>query len=493
MAERVRSLDVLSAIEDERAALFAKEQRALAAVFELLERPPANADRAATSAVEFVALDVAMATGVTQITASRRLEQALHLVHRLPGTLALVESGELTVGQALVLREETATLPAETCAAVEHDVLPTVLGKTSADTRRAVRRSLARLDAKNADERREARRRERRAFVTPKSDGQGLLGVLGSGEDTSRFFDQLTLLARMTFGADDVRTLDQQRADLALSLAGFALAGRHGHGPSLRGYLGLAVEDDPGCSLADTNRLTAAQLATLQAVVVVPVETALGISDNPAELVGYGPITAEHARELLASAELRHATADQATGRLVGLSDQVVRRPRGLPTWPTRHFFDDVVEIDTGPPPPPPPITLQDALLAFVHGPQPLEARLERQHDPGAGLTRFLRLRDVRCHGPGCSQPAHLCDLEHWTRHPFGPTAAVNVAPVSRRCHNAKTYGGWAFTPHPDGSVTWTSPLGRSWVRESRTEPVQLGRLRSLVGVVPPGQRRAAA
>ncbi len=107
----------------------------------------------------------------------------------------------------------------------------------------------------------------------------------------------------------------------------------------------------------------------------------------------------------------------------------------------------------------------------------PAERRVEKRHDPSTGLADLIRLRDTRCVGPGCSQPAHRCDLEHLVPHPQGPTSANNLGPVSRRCHNAKTYGGWTLTPHPDGSVTWTSPDAQQTHRPSRTIPPDLSNL----------------
>ena len=507
---RAAALHSLSELDAHEAMLFARTQQALADFYAFVESEP---ERRGMGAAAFVALELSMELGIAQVTATRRLERALHFTRDLPDTLVMLGDGQLSVAQGLILHEETLGLPTETCRAVEQQVLVGgATRSTPGELRAAVRKALIALDEKNVDERREARRRERRAFVSPRPDGDGFLGVTGPAEATSRFFAELTTLCHLTFGSDDVRTLDQQRSDLALSLTGFALAARSGHGPSLRHHLGLRVEAEGGCSLAHLNHLTAAQLAKVHTVVLVPVETALGLSSNPAELVGYGPITAEHARELMVAAELRHGVVDRATGRLIGLSDQRVSPPAGL-TWPTRHVLRDVsdrVQVDTGghhlrsrggPPPRRPArpgprpgtrnpsLTLQDQLLAMLRAPQPVWTGEEPRHDPSRRLVEFLLRRDTRCSGPGCSMPASRCDLDHWVEHPLGATAAWNLGPLSRRCHNAKTHGGWSLTPHPDGSVTWTSPFGQSWTRPSRTRPVDLTRLVSPVGLVPPTQR----
>ncbi|MGZ6804183.1 MAG: HNH endonuclease signature motif containing protein [Mycobacteriales bacterium] len=425
-------------------------------------------------------------------------------------------------------------------------MLPQVLGLTAGETRRLVKQALVRLDAQAGEDRRAQQHRERRAFVSPKPDGRAFVGVHGSAEAATGFWDALTLLATLTFGADDPRTLDQQRADLALSLPGFALSSRRGHGPSLRNFLGLPdVEHGEGaCALARRNDLTPSQQRRTQAVVLVPVQTGLGLADEPAELVGYGPVSAPHARELLAAAELRQACVDLTTGRLVALSDEVVRPPRWAGRyWPSAHPALDPVDLDgyehrigdgggdddagdvsrdgsaggglpgggpcggrppgpgsegraqhgNRPPPgltaPRPPITLHDALLRMVDTPLPAEARQEDRHDPTPGLADLVRFRDPRCIGPGCSAPSRRCDLEHWDPWPTGTTSAANLGPASRRCHNAKTFGGWSYTPHPDGRVTWTTTWGRTFVKRSSTRPVDLRALRPRQVEAPPHQR----
>jgi hypothetical protein len=533
------SLERLSELEVADAVLFAQRQQALCDVEDVCRAQPAS-----EHALEFLALDVALACGIAQSTATHRLASARHLVSDLPGTFALLLRGELRVGQGLVLMEETRALSAEVCAAVEQSVLRKLDGLSTGDTRRLVKRTVVRVDAEASEQRREAQHRQRRAFVSPKPDGRAFVGIDGSAEQTLGFWEHLTLLAKVTFGSDDPRTLDQQRADLALSLPGFALAARHGHGPSLRGYLGLA-EDKPAqpCSLSQGSGLTPSQQRRLQAVILVPVETALGMSDAPADLVGYGPISGPHARDLLVAAELRQACTDLTTGRLLALSDTVVRPPRETGhRWGSAHYpqaDEQVYEADlphhghghghshshgdrhskgslafcrdrTDPlqawaealprPPEPqepptspgPPFLLLDALLQMTSHALPLEDRVEPRHDPSRWLTDVVVLRDTRCVGPGCSLPARACDLDHWTPFPAGPTSAANLGPASRRCHNAKTYGGWILTPHPDGRITWTSPQGTSHTRPSRTTGADLSALHAPAKQIPPHQRRAA-
>ncbi|MGZ6793813.1 MAG: HNH endonuclease signature motif containing protein [Mycobacteriales bacterium] len=250
----------------------------------------------------------------------------------------------------------------------------------------------------------------------------------------------------------------------------------------------------------------------MQAVVLVPVQTGLGLSDEPAELVGFGPVSAEHARDLLAAAELRKACVGLTTGRMVALSDERVRSPVWSGRWwASAHPPTGLVEVlpdgsphEPGPPKgpsggrpprpgpprrPPSSVPLLDALLEMVRAPLPVESRVESRHDPSPGLADLVRFRDPRCVGPGCSTPSRRCDLDHVTPWPEGATSADNLLPASRRCHNAKTFGGWSYTAHPDGSVTWTTPWGATAYKPSRSRPVDLRDLRPRPVAPPPHQR----
>ena len=241
-----------------------------------------------------------------------------------------------------------------------------------------------------------------------------------------------------------------------------------------RGETGLR---EPGCAPSTRRKRQRA----VQAVILVPVETALDLSDHAAELLGYGPISGAHARELLATAELRKACTDRHTGRMLSLDPPEPepgpeREPDagpgpGEPPGPSSPPPTPKTPRAHRPAPEPDPalkhitiptdVLLDLRLIELALRPSTLMDQTEPQHDPSAPLADLIRLRDTRCTGPGCATPSHLCDLEHATPYPTGPTSADNVGPVSRRCHNAKTHGGWTLTPHPDGSVTWTSALGQ--------------------------------
>ena len=63
------------------------------------------------------------------------------------------------------------------------------------------------------------------------------------------------------------------------------------------------------------------------------------------------------------------------------------------------------------------------------------------------------------------------CDTDHRTTFGHGgPTTAVNLGPLCRTHHNAKTHGRWRVQHDPDtDTLTWTSPLGRTYT--TSTDP----------------------
>ena len=138
--------------------------------------------------------------------------------------------------------------------------------------------------------------------------------------------------------------------------------------------------------------------------------TLLGLSDQPAELAGYGPIPPAMARALAAD-------------------------PNG--TW--RRIITDPTGtvIDYG----------------------------RRVYRPPAHLDRFIRARDQTCTFPNCHRQAVTCELDHviaWDD--GGETNQHNLVAVCARHHHVKHDGGWTNHYNPTtGAVTWTSPTGHTY------------------------------
>lgn len=160
--------------------------------------------------------------------------------------------------------------------------------------------------------------------------------------------------------------------------------------------------------------------------VTIPATTLLGISEEPGELSGYGPIPADLARMLAAGGVWRRLLTDPRSGALLEL---------GRTTYV-----------------------------------------------PPAALAEHVRARDVTCRFPGCRRPAVGCDLDHTRRYPDGPTCPCNLAALCRHHHRLKHEAGWSVSQDEPGVLTWISPTGHVY----RTHPPP----RCRPGQPQPGQPR---
>ena len=99
-------------------------------------------------------------------------------------------------------------------------------------------------------------------------------------------------------------------------------------------------------------------------------------------------------------------------------------------------------------------------ISVIVH---PGQAPPEPHYRPSPKLAEFIRCRDQTCRYPGCTKPATTADIDHTIPYPYGPTAASNLKCLCREHHLLKTFwNGWHDEQHPDGTVIWTTPDGRT-------------------------------
>jgi hypothetical protein len=183
--------------------------------------------------------------------------------------------------------------------------------------------------------------------------------------------DKIARLAKMQF---DDRTMDQRRADVVCDL----LLGKPSN-------------------------------VQVQLQVTVPATMLMGLDDQPGELAGYGPITADLARELAGDATWRRLLTDE-----------------------------------------------QGVLLEVGRS----------NYRPSAALRDFVRARDKTCVFPGCSMAAHRADIDHTTAFPEGPTSPGNLGVMCRAHHRLKQDRRWSVFQSSPGRFEWTTPSNRTHVRE---------------------------
>jgi hypothetical protein len=361
-------IDLVTALQEQKNWLDAVQARVLAEI-----------DAADTSPLNLSQEAVSLALKVAVVTAQRKLKAAGTLVRELPRTLALLAAGEITERHAQLIAETAWRLDAELVEQFDSQVTERAADQTVSQLRQSVSRAELALDPATAQQRHTRALADRRVGFQPAADGMAELPVLVGAVEGQLIFTRLTTAATM-LPAGDVRTMDQKRADLLVDavLSGLprdALPELQGRRPAIQ--------------------------------VVVAADTLLELDDEPAHLVGYGPITAETARRLAAdeSGSWRRLLTDPDTGQLLDISAERYR--------------------------------------------------------PSQRLRDYVSARDGVCAFPTCNQPGYRCEYEHIT--PFGQggrTCRCNAALACRRHNLCKAGTGWRYHRNDDGSFTWTDDTG---------------------------------
>jgi hypothetical protein len=424
----------------------ARQARLLA---EFATRRPADArDRAPRGAPtlnRWAPDEIALAMSISRPTAASRLAQATRLVTTLPATLDAYEAGRIDAAKVRAICDATAHLPDEDARWVQDRVLPAAPARSRAQLVAALARAVIAVDPEGANARHRKARTDRRVVVGQEDDGMASLWALLAAPDALAAHQWLTRLAH-GLGTSDPRPMDQRRADLLVALLTGTLIhtqpDRHGgeprdddamaeHGSNAGdgtddscGVTGSSADSDGadpsgsaliGSPESSTSRPSRTIRSALQPVnpgkplvhVVMQHSTLAGEDHRPAELVGYGPVPADLAREIAADAVWKRLVTDPLSGALLD------------------------------------------------HG--------RTTYRPPAALSDFVRARDVYCRSPLCRRRALDSELDHTVPFPVGPTAEYNLTDGCLLHHHEKHSPGWSVTQHRDGTVRWTTPTGHTY------------------------------
>ncbi len=297
----------------------------LRAVAELSGRKPlpfgdgsgSPADRLPVGEVnEFTDLELAAALRLSRPAAAHKLELALRL-RALPALDDALSRGFIDLTRARVIAEGVGRLDEETAAAVVERLLVRAPNQTAAHLRRSTERAVQIADPVAVEQAHQQAVEERRVVLTPTLDGMAEIWALLPADKATALFMAVTALADQAKAPDDLRTIDQRRADVLGDLATTVLEKhelprRHGRRPQLQ--------------------------------VTVAATTLLGLDNHPGELAGYGPIPASMSRDIAADATWRRILTDPESGALLdygtttyappqSLADHVINRDRTC-RWP---------------------------------------------------------------------------------------------------------------------------------------------------------------
>jgi len=369
-------IDLLIALERQIAWLTARQQRVLASL------DGRALDWAGKETIDYTREQVGAALRLSPGHAADRLAVGRTLVDQLPATLGMLQRGEITYLHAKRLAEAVVAFDAKTTAKIEDRVLVRAADQSVGQFSASVRRAVIAADPRLAEQRHEDAVVQRCVVITPQPDGMAELCALLPAEGATLIKTVLDSLAT-TKTSGETRTLDQRRADalvdvFARVLSDPALPEQHGQRPTIQ--------------------------------VTVAASTLLGCDDRPADLDGYGPITAHTARRIAAD-------------------------PTG--TW--HRILTD-------------PTTRQ--ILDYGR----------KTYRPPRALADHVITRDRTCVFPGCTRPARHCQLDHgqdWCT--GGTTCEHNLHPLCTRHHHTKHNAGWTIQHRDDGSYLWTNPTGHQY------------------------------
>ncbi|HVT22685.1 MAG TPA: DUF222 domain-containing protein, partial [Mycobacteriales bacterium] len=260
-------------------------------------------------------------------------------------------------------------------------------GWTPTETGKAARKLMLTLDPHGAADRETAARAEADITYYPLPDGVASLNATGDALLTRQVFDTLNHTAEQMGRDGDTRPAGVRRFH---ALADAVLGG------------GTGSVNSP----ARGEVLAMGQISTL-----------LGADDQPGELIGYGPISADMLRRIAADHRLRRMLTDPLTGQVADLA--------------------------------------------------------RRSYAPSTRLRKAVHATNPTCTAPGCARPAVHCEIDHRLEYDRGGhTNQCNLKPLCKMHHDLKTRKRWKVDQNPDGSETWTSHLGFTYTVKPKHLPL---------------------
>ena len=376
------------------------------AVYSLLIQRMAQAD-AAGATTEYtrvydpvcqVAASYAVAAGVRQQTAENFVLAALACFERIPAVGRLLRDGLITAAWFARVVEQTSLVEdTDLLAFIDAEIahrLSTLGGLTAKRVENAVRAIVAEHDPDAVMLTRDEVKAQKNVLVNPLNEGMSEVIVTTTAEDAVLIKDALDAVIAGVCPFDG-RSRGRLRSDAAVArLTGVPFVCQCGR-------------DD--CAAALSDEQIAARCARVVLHVVARKDTLDGSSNTPAVLDGYGPISADHVRELAGRAD-------------------AVQRDLNL-----------------------------DELLDH-------QAQAGNPYRPTAALDTAARAVHGSCSWIGCDRAAWKCDLDHVTEFNHaepaagGATCACNLNPKCKFHHGLKTHAeGWLDDQVVDANgVIWT-------------------------------------
>lgn len=230
--------------------------------------------------------EIGMARNISPSAAGTLFALAVGMT-RLPKTLALLESGQISELVARAVVKESESLSVDDFDVLDGEIAPLLPGLTHVRAGHLVARAVIRIDAEAARVRAERNRADQRVSIFPDTDGVAILQIRGPAEQIVATYNILDAYGRGLHASGDERTLGQIMSQ-------------------------TLVERVTGRAHADT--------ADVEVQLVMDAATLVGVDGEPVDLVGYGPGSPDIADEIIASApnpSIRRLLVDPVDGTLL--------------------------------------------------------------------------------------------------------------------------------------------------------------------------------
>ena len=369
--------------------------------------------------------EIGCALHLAERTAGFLLVDSENLIRHFPATHAALAAGELDYARARTITNQAQGLPEKLIPLFESTLLTKAAGQTNPQLGASARRLRDKIHPEALAERKAKAAQDRSLTFRPAEDGMAYLEAFLPAEEALAAYNSVTAAAIRAQGPHEPRTLTQLRADLAVDFLLNAFSTdpnatlNDGAGAGDRSETGATkgTSNDGGTGGGgNTGRGSKPGRVKpkAQIMVMIPMLTMLGLSQDPAELDGYGPIPADTARELAGEQNVWfRLLTDPASGVPVKLDRNSYRIPESTKAW--------------------------------------------------------LRLRDGNCRFPGCGRQARFTDADHTIPYPIGPSNESNLACLCPKHHQIlKHRAGWKATQTGNGDLDWQSPAGHTYTSHPR-------------------------
>lgn len=417
---------LLTALESLKAAAAAAQARVSVAFAESQREQQRAAGLPQAKIGAGVAEQIALARRESPTLGSRHLGLAAALVAEMPHTMAALTAGELSEWRATLIARATAVLSEEHRREVDARLANRLTGLSDKQVAAAANALAYELDPRSVVERNAYARGQRRVSIRPAPDTMAYLTALLPAQEAVAVYAALTRSAASARSEGDPRSADQVKAD-------------------------TLVERVTGQARADA----------------VPVEIGLVMSDAtltgddhvPAMLLGYGPIPAALAREIVRDTVRPRETGKPSGTNKTGRPGESGRpggaSETGRPVGPPQSVVEVFVPPDLSADEPLPAdrwsgIDVQAAavwvrrLYTDRHTGVITECDRRRRFFP-EHLRRLIVARDQWCRTPYCGAP--IKHVDHAQRFvDGGSTAPDNAQGLCERCNQVKETPGWTVT-----------------------------------------------